>query len=201
MRDKIAAGVPASKLGIGIDFYGYRWWGGDGTSTGGVSRPRQAWKTYPSVKDNIPYFSLMETYSRYPVSWDPDAQAAYIGIDNPGSAQDEFISFDESGSIYAKARYIEKMGLGGVIVFELGEATGRTCRQGIATSSSRPSATHSRGGKNPPKTRIPPPSLSFLRRTEPPFRGRRVSWRTQRIIPPWRASNSGSTESFRVRRL
>ena len=37
----ISAGVPASKIGIGIDFYGYAWNGGDGTSTGGATEPRQ----------------------------------------------------------------------------------------------------------------------------------------------------------------
>src|SRR5205807_4635839 len=33
----LSAGVAASKLGIGIDFYGELWTGGSGTLTGGVS--------------------------------------------------------------------------------------------------------------------------------------------------------------------
>jgi chitinase len=156
VRDKIAAGVPAAKLGIGIDFYGYRWWGGDGTSTGGVTKPRQAWKAYPNVKDNIPYYSLMDMYARYPVSWDDDAKAAYIGIDNPGSAQDEFISFDEPRSIYAKAAYVDKMGLGGVIVFELGGGYRKNLPAGYRDILLQTVGNAFTGGKKPAEDRIPP---------------------------------------------
>jgi len=120
VREKAKAGIPLAKLGIGIDFYGYRWWGGDGTPTGGVTGPRQEWKTYPNVKSNVPYFQVMDAYARYPVRWDEAAEAAYIGIDRPGSADDEFISFDNERTIYSKAAYIQKKGLGGAIVFELG---------------------------------------------------------------------------------
>jgi chitinase len=120
VREKIKAGIPASKLGIGIEFYGYRWWGGDGTGTGGVTAPRQQWRTYPNYKSSVPYFQLMDTYSRYPVRWDDVAEAAYIGVDRPGSADDEFISFDNEQTIRSKAKYVEKEGLGGAILFELG---------------------------------------------------------------------------------
>lgn len=120
VKEKIKAGIPASKLGVGIEFYGYRWWGGDGTPTGGVTAPRQEWKAYPNVKSTVPYFQLMDTYARYPVRWDDAAEASYISIDNPGSAYDEFISFDNERTIRSKANYVEKKGLGGVIVFELG---------------------------------------------------------------------------------
>lgn len=161
VRDKIAAGVSASKLGIGIDFYGYRWWGGDGTSTGGVSRPRQAWKAYPNVKDNVPYYTIMDMYSRYPVSWDADAQAAYVSIDNPGSAQDEFISFDEPRSISAKAGYVEKMGLGGVIVFELGGGYRRNLPPGYRDILLQTVGYAFAGGKKPPEDNVPP-SITLL---------------------------------------
>jgi chitinase len=120
VRDLIAAGIPASKLGIGIDFYGYRWWGGNGTPTGGVSRPRQEWTGTPNVKDNVPYFQLMDSYVGQPVRWDSVAQAAYISIDKDGSANDEFISFDNEQTIRSKAEYVRKKGLGGVILYELG---------------------------------------------------------------------------------
>src|SRR6185295_4571071 len=39
------AGVPSSKLGIGIAFYARIWNGGTGTSTGGATQPRQSWTT------------------------------------------------------------------------------------------------------------------------------------------------------------
>ncbi len=116
----VAAGVPKGKLGIGIDFLGYYWTGGDGTPTGGVTAPRQAYTVTPEVRSNVQYYEIMDTYGGYPQLWDSSAQAVYISIDNPGSANDRFISFDNERTMYAKAEYVVDKGIGGVIVFELG---------------------------------------------------------------------------------
>ncbi len=156
VRDKIAGGVPAAKLGIGIDFYGYRWRGGEGTSTGGVSRPGQTWKTDPDVKANIPYFELMDTYYRSGVTWDSAAGASYIGIDSPGAAQDEFVSFESDRSIRAKAAYVKRMGLGGVIVYELGGAYRRNLPEGYRDLLLQHVRYAFTGGNEPPADRIPP---------------------------------------------
>ena len=161
VREQLAAGIPAAKLGIGIDFYGYRWWGGDGTTTGGVSRPRQAWKAYPNVKDNIPYFNLMETYSRSPVLWDSAAEAAYISVDNPGSAQDEFISLDNERTVRSKADYITKMGLGGVIIYELGGGYRRNLPAGYRDILLQTVGYAFAGGKKPAEDNVPP-SVTLL---------------------------------------
>lgn len=115
------AGIPASKLGIGIDFYGYVWSGGSGTSTGGVTRPNQNWDTAPTVTDNVPYHKIMNEYyqsDRY--HWDDKAKAAYLSIDQPGNQNDKFISYDDERSIRAKFDYIRQQGLGGAIIWELG---------------------------------------------------------------------------------
>ncbi len=45
--DFVAAGIPIAKLGIGIDFYGYIWSGGDGMPDGGATGPAQSWTTAP----------------------------------------------------------------------------------------------------------------------------------------------------------
>lgn len=116
----LASGVPRTKLGIGIDFLGYYWTGGDGTPTGGVTGPRQTYTVTPSVRSNVQYYEIMNTYDGLPQIWDSSAQAAYISIDNPGSASDRFISFDNERTMYAKAAYVWQKGIGGVIVFELG---------------------------------------------------------------------------------
>ncbi|HUI64595.1 MAG TPA: glycosyl hydrolase family 18 protein [Bacteroidota bacterium] len=165
VRDILAAGVPAAKLGIGIDFYGYRWWGGDGTSTGGVTRPRQAWKTTPNVKDNIPYFQLMDMYARQPVTWDSAAQAAYISIDKPGSAEDEFISFDNERTICSKADYVKQMGLGGVIVYELGAGYRRNLPAGYRDILLQTVRYAFMGGRVPMKDDVVP-SVRLLGPTE-----------------------------------
>jgi|GEM_PF-608781 len=156
VRDKIAGGVPAEKLGIGIDFYGYRWQGGEGTSTGGVSKPGQTWKTDPDVKANVPYFELMDTYYRSCVSWDSAAGASYIGIDSPGAAQDEFVSFENERSIRAKADYVKRMDLGGVIVYELGAGYRRNLPEGYRDLLLKNVRYAFLGGKEPPADRIPP---------------------------------------------
>ncbi len=116
-----AAGVPANKLGIGIDFYGYVWSGGSGTATGGVTAPNQTWTIAPAVQANVPYSTIMQQYynpSYY--RWDANANASYLSIDNSGSANDKFISYDDEASCKSKVNYVKSSGLGGVIIWELG---------------------------------------------------------------------------------
>lgn len=116
-----ASGIPAAKLGIGMDFYGYVWSGGNGTTTGGVTAPDQSWTTDPSVQSNVPYYSIMDQYSQSGSrKWDSGAQAAYLSIDNSGSASDKFISYDDEATAQAKVDYIKNNGLGGLIIWELG---------------------------------------------------------------------------------
>ncbi len=117
-----SAGVPASKLGIGMDFYGYIWNGGSGTPTGGVTAPDQSWSTAPTVQGNVPYYQIMDQY--YQPSrdkWDSGAQAAYLSIeDNTNSANDQFISYDNATTAQSKVNYVKSNGLGGMIIWELG---------------------------------------------------------------------------------
>jgi chitinase len=121
VEEFVAAGVPRSKIGIGIDFYGYVWNGGTGTRTGGVTAPRQSWSSPPWVKDNVPYFQIMaENVPPDAYQWDSTAQAAYISIDKPGSEADRFISYDNENSCRKKIEYARLHGLGGVILWELG---------------------------------------------------------------------------------
>ncbi|MBD3615414.1 MAG: hypothetical protein HUJ22_02495 [Gracilimonas sp.] len=116
----IAAGVPASKIGIGIDFYGYVWSGGTGTNTGGVTSPNQAWDTAPTVQDNVPYHKIMNDYYHADnYRWDDQALGAYLSIDQSGSSNDKFISYDDEKSIQAKFDYAREKGLGGTIIWEL----------------------------------------------------------------------------------
>jgi GH18 family chitinase len=117
----VSQGVPIGKLSIGIDWYGYVWSGGDGTATGGVTEPRQQWTTAPSMQANVPYYDIMSTYyqqSRY--RWDDAAGAAYLTIDNTGSANDKFISYDNQQTGQAKVQYMRDKGIGGLIIWELG---------------------------------------------------------------------------------
>jgi chitinase len=121
VEEFVAAGVPRSKIGIGIDFYGYVWNGGTGTRTGGVTAPRQDWKSPPWVKDNVPYYQIMSTHYKPDVyRWDSTAQAAYLSIDMPGSESDRFVSYDDETACRKKMEYVRQQKLGGVIIWELG---------------------------------------------------------------------------------
>ncbi|MDQ7787654.1 MAG: glycosyl hydrolase family 18 protein [Thermodesulfovibrionales bacterium] len=117
----INAGVEASKLGIGIAFFGHVWSGGTGTPTGGVTAPGQSWITAPDVQSYIPYHELMDNYFQPQFyRWDSVAQAPYLSIDSIGSTYDKFISYDDETSCVEKIRYVKDKGLGGIMVFELG---------------------------------------------------------------------------------
>lgn len=117
----IASGVPASKIGIGIDFYGYVWSGGSGMPNGGATDPRQSWSTAPTVQSNVPYYTIMDNhYQQQYYRWDNSAQVSYLRIDNAGSASDKFISYDDEETARKKIEYARAKGIGGVIIWELG---------------------------------------------------------------------------------
>ena len=114
------AGVNARKLAIGIDFYGRVWSGGNGTSTGGAALPRQTWTTAPVMSYQAYHQIMTNFYQPQRHVWDEAAQAAYLSINNSGSADDKFISYDDPTACQAKVRYSAQRGLGGVMIYELG---------------------------------------------------------------------------------
>lgn len=115
------AGVPLNKLGIGIAFYGYIWSGGAGTTTGGAALPAQSYTNDP-VTSSTSFSTIMSTYYQSNLyHWDTNAQAAYLSIDNAGSANDKFISYDDERSCQVKVSFARNRQLGGVMIWELGE--------------------------------------------------------------------------------
>ncbi|HKJ30592.1 MAG TPA: glycoside hydrolase family 18 protein [Balneolales bacterium] len=112
VTDFIDAGVPADKVGIGIDFYGYVW--------NGVSRPNKGWTFIaPKVTDNVPYSTIMNEYfqpDRY--RWDQKAKSSYLSINNHNDKL--FITYDGRQTVKAKVRYAREKKLGGVFLWEIG---------------------------------------------------------------------------------
>ena len=105
----VAAGIPRAKLGIGIAFYGYVWTGADGPvqSIQGVSL-----NTYG-------YNTIMDKYFQPNLyQWDALAHAPYLSI---GSPQKQFVSYDDARLAREKVLYARTQGLGGVIIWELGD--------------------------------------------------------------------------------
>ena len=116
-------GVDAGRLGIGIAFYGYIWSGGGGTPTGGTALPRQAWTgTNAPMVTAVTYNTIMSSYYQTNLyHWDLGAQAPYLSIDNPGSNNDNFISYDDPRICQSKVSYARNRGLGGVMIWELAQ--------------------------------------------------------------------------------
>ncbi len=105
-------GIPASKLGVGLGFYGYVWTG--------VAKPMEAYgATAPKAKTSN-YNAIMEKYGSEAIKWDDSASAPYISIDKEGTENDVFITFDNEFSIRKKLDYVRGRGLGGAIIWSLG---------------------------------------------------------------------------------
>jgi chitinase len=119
----VVNGVSPSKLGIGIAFYGDVWEGGSGTSTGGVTQPRQSWaSTNPPAMTDVTYDTIMASYYQADLyHWDTNAQAAWLSITNANSANDMFISYDDQRTCQSKVSYARNEGLGGVMIWELSQ--------------------------------------------------------------------------------
>ena len=112
------AGVPASKLGIGVGFYGLCY-------TPPVTGPKQALNgsSIPASDGDMSYTNIMESYyDASAAQWDDVAQVPYLSFASAtGPAGCSYISYDDAQSIAAKASYVKASGLGGVIVWEIAE--------------------------------------------------------------------------------
>ncbi|MDB6026645.1 MAG: hypothetical protein JWM68_2868 [Verrucomicrobiales bacterium] len=115
------AGVSPQKLGIGLAFYGKIWSGGVVNTTNGITGPRQSWSTAPTLT-TASFDSIMTTYYQSNLyHWDTNAQSAYLGLDNAGSSNDKFISYDDEHACQAKVSFARNRRLGGIMIWELGE--------------------------------------------------------------------------------
>jgi chitinase len=117
----ITNGVYPARLGIGIAFYGDIWRGGAGTSSGGVTQPRQSWTTAPSMNQSAYSTIISGYYQSNSYHWDTNAQAAYLSISNVNPANDMFISYDNQRTCQSKVSYARNHALGGVTIWELAQ--------------------------------------------------------------------------------
>ena len=116
------AGLPTSKLGLGINLETRLW-------IGGVTAPRQAWGVLASkpkhfmTAKGVPQESYTVLLSKYfnpkHYQWDDDAKVPYLAIDNAGTAQDMFISFNDERSVAEKVRYQQQARLGGIMLWNM----------------------------------------------------------------------------------
>jgi spore germination protein YaaH len=122
----LGAGIPASKLGLGVSLESRLWIGGDGASTGGVTAPMQIWTAAPKhfmTSSGVPqpsYAQLLDQYYKPENAyWDDGAKVPYLSFDNPGSANDMFISYNDERSVATKIAYMKARTLGGLMLWTL----------------------------------------------------------------------------------
>jgi chitinase len=114
----VTSGIPANKLGIGLAFYGYVWYGGfDGTSDG-MRTPRESWTIAPTNYTRTYNQIVSSNFSANQFYYDAIAQAAWIGVDG-GGTNDMFISYDDARACQSKVSYARNRGLGGLILWEI----------------------------------------------------------------------------------
>lgn len=114
-------GVPAKKLVMGLPFYGKSWANCDGDTNnvenGGYLNCQGA-GTGTWEAGTIEYDDLVANYvdkNGYTRYWNDTAQVPYLF----NETTKQFVTYDDTESIAAKVAYIENLGLGGAMIWEL----------------------------------------------------------------------------------
>jgi chitinase len=117
VQQYLNVGIPAAKLGVGIGFYGACW--------RGVTGPRQALNgAYIVASDNtMSYRNIMTSYYTLAARrWDDAAKAGYLTFSTATGPQGcNFISYEDEQSIAAKGEFVRTRGLGGAIIWTIGQ--------------------------------------------------------------------------------
>lgn len=114
IQDFLAAGIPAQNLVMGVPFYGRGFTGVAATDNG----LHQSYTGLPDGSDDggIDYRNLVDgdlkTAVRY---WSDISQVPWLYNAKTGT----MISYDDPQSLQAKADYVKKQGLGGMMIWEL----------------------------------------------------------------------------------
>jgi len=111
----LPTGIAAAKLGIGVAAYGYCWHG--------VTGPHQDGGSVAAGDGTMSYATIA---TAYPVvttrAWDAVARVPYLssvaGVGPPGC---HFVSYDDAESVAEKGAYAKALGIGGVIVWTVGQ--------------------------------------------------------------------------------
>jgi len=120
----LEAGVPPEKIVMGVPFYGRAWGGVDPTNSGLFQQaglvPPGTWDDWSSGATGINdyteiaemiesggYVRMWDDVSKVPWAWNPDAHGGH------------FISYDDPESMQYKMDYINDLGLGGAMFWEV----------------------------------------------------------------------------------
>ncbi|SDM30724.1 chitinase [Catalinimonas alkaloidigena] len=110
VQEHLAAGIPPHKLVIGAAFYSREWTGIKNLKKG-VNQPFEKYAGSHSYPQLLADFIGKQGYTRH---WDATAQAPYLW--NPDTHT--LISYDDPESLKAKAAFVKKHQLGGIMYWE-----------------------------------------------------------------------------------
>ncbi len=113
----LASGVPAAKLGIGSAFYGDCWQG--------VTAPHQDGGSISTSDGTMSYANIITNYyAPNPARrvWDATAHVPYLSSATAfGSAQCNFVTYEDAQSLADKGAYARDQGLGGLIIWTISQ--------------------------------------------------------------------------------
>ncbi len=103
-------GVPASKLNLGVPFYGRTYAG-----CAGLNGPHSGPDTVFFPATGAAYYDIVPALGRFTRRWDEKACVPYL----VNADARVFVSYDDEESIRAKARYVVDHDVRGVIIWEI----------------------------------------------------------------------------------
>lgn len=111
------AGVPASKIVLGVPFYGHVW-GDVGPTENGLFQPGVPVPNAYANYGNIVSSMIGHGYTRY---WDAAASVPYLY----NAEKRQFVSYEDPTSLALKCAYVRRKGLAGVMFWDYtGDPTG-----------------------------------------------------------------------------
>jgi len=121
----VATGVPRSKMGIGIGFYGIYY----GPGITGPRQPTENESIYEIQDVALAYSELVRKgyLSHGTLKWDEQARSSYrvygsggyVPSNDPNSSPAGYLSFEDERSIAAKAEWVRSTGVGGTIIWTI----------------------------------------------------------------------------------
>jgi len=109
--------VPASKINIGVAFYGHSQTGATALykSTSGKANTT----LFANHSGSPQYFELMDKIGFFNYNWDNSAQVPYLFGKTDESASGTFVSYDNPKSVALKAKYVINNNARGVIIWDI----------------------------------------------------------------------------------
>ena len=110
VQQHILAGIPASKIILGVPFYG-KWWKGVNLKNNGLYQPATGaagGHNFRFIKDSL------LTNNDFVQLWDSTAQIPYLWCEKDS----QFVTYENPESIRQKAAFVKKHQLGGIMFWQ-----------------------------------------------------------------------------------